>query len=98
MPVTSAAAKSRLPSVTRAASGSPRRSRRASRAASATIAADSQRSPRAATPPGSPRAVGDQPVGPIEQPVEHPAQAGLAAGAVSASTPIPAAARSSSGR
>ena len=74
MPVRNAAAKSPFDSLTRPASGSPRRSRRASRPASATMTADSQRSPRAATPGGRSRRGRDQRLGVVEQPVEHAAQ------------------------
>src|SRR5207253_9634579 len=49
IPVRNAAAKSFLPSFTRIASPSPRRGRTASRAANATMTADSQQKPRPST-------------------------------------------------
>src|SRR5438874_1260222 len=56
MPIAKAAKKSDLLSATRAATGSPRRSRRNSRPASSTITAHSHRNPRETTSGGKPRA------------------------------------------
>ena len=97
-PVRNAAAKSPFDSLTRPASGSPRRSRRASLPASATMTADSQRNPRAATPGGRSRAVAISASVLSSSRSSTRRSAGLAAGAASASTVQPSAARSSSGR
>src|SRR6476661_3833173 len=93
-PVRNAAAKSPFDNFTRRASGSPPRSRPASLPARATMTADSQRNPRAATPGGRSRAVAIRFSVLSSTRSRTRRSAGLAAGAASASTVHPSAARS----
>src|SRR5690349_17983580 len=97
-PLTKAAAKSDLRSLTRFAKGSPRRSRSSSRAARATITPHSQRSPGAATRGGSPRAFSTRSAVQSSNLSSTRRSAGLVAPPASASTSVPCAASSVTGR
>src|SRR6266850_3538877 len=96
--VATAATKSDVLSLTRAAKGSPRRSRRSRRTASPTITALSRRSPNEVICSGRPRALSTS--APVRSSVQSITRrnAGHDAGFSSASTPIPSAARSRIGR
>src|SRR3984893_1629565 len=97
-PDTTAPTQSDVRSLTRAAKGSPRRSRRSRRTASPTITALSRRSPKEVTCAGRPRAISMSASVRSSMPSITRRNPGHDAGAASASTPIPSAARSLIGR
>src|SRR3984893_6933213 len=97
-PDTTAPTQSDVRSLTRAAKGSPRRSRRSRRTASPTITALSRRSPNDVPCAGRPRAISMSALVRSSMPSITRRNPGHDVGAASASTPIPSAARSLIGR
>src|ERR1700730_16057587 len=93
-PITKAAKKSDFRSLTRLATGSPRRSRRNSRTASSTMTPHSQRKPEEAMRGGRARQWSTSAAGRPSSPSSTRRRAGLDAPAANASTPVPAVARS----